>query len=76
MKTTLFLFSMLFALSSFTINPNLNFETPACFDWADEQLEKIVTDPDFGEPLTYEQEHDLWLDIYDFCTGGLQQFQG
>ncbi|WP_425656746.1 hypothetical protein [Tenacibaculum ascidiaceicola] len=48
----------------------------SCFNYADKELDAIVTDPDFGEPLTYEQEHDLWLSIYDFCEGGLQNYQG
>ena len=75
MKKNVFLFTMLIALSAFAPNPstNSNSESSRCFDWADEQVEEIandLSDPNgIGAPvfLTYEEEHDLWLSIYDFC---------
>lgn len=78
MKKVFYLFTVLFisvTFSAFQSDSNVN-ATESCFDWADTQLEEIVTDPDFGEPLTYYQEHQLWLSIYDFCEGGLQNFNG
>lgn len=79
------LFTIFFTFSTLAVETNFYIDKigpNGCWDFADEQVSDIgwdLQDPGgIGEPvfLTYEEEHDLWSSIYEWCQGGSQNFNG
>ncbi len=72
--TTIVSFFLIFNL--FVITTSFNSSTtsasPACWDWADQQVDYILGPTSgFGEPLSYEEEYYLWVYFYEGCLGTL-----